>query len=64
MKIKEAFLAFIKSNWQLKLFYFNVALYIGALIWTTLQAYARLEYSRSDYKKPIIIQVHEDDTKK
>lgn len=64
MKIKEAVLQFKQKNWQMILFYVNVAIYFGALVWTTVQAYARLEYSRSDYKKPIIIQVPEDETNK
>lgn len=31
-------------------------IYLGIMIWTTVQAYARLSYSRSDVVKPIMIQ--------
>jgi len=31
-------------------------IYLAAMLWTTLQAYSRLSYSRSDAVKPIIIQ--------
>jgi len=44
------------SNRQTKYFIFTLVLYMVAIIWTTLQAYARLEYSRSDFSKPILIQ--------
>lgn len=47
---------FRKSHPQTKFFIFMFALYMIAIIWTTIQAYARLEYSRSDFTKPIIIQ--------
>lgn len=52
----KALRMFRKSHSQTKFFIFMFALYMGALIWTTFQAYARLEYSRSDFTKPIIIQ--------
>jgi hypothetical protein len=44
---------------QTKFFIFNWAIYILAIIWTTVQAYARLEYSRTGVPKPIIIQIPE-----
>ena len=47
---------FKDANRQTKYFIFTVALYMIALIWTTAQAYARLEYSRSDVSKPILIR--------
>lgn len=40
---------------QTKFFIFTVVLYMAALFWTTLQAYARLEYSRTGISKPIVI---------
>lgn len=54
---------FIKSSWQTKMFILNVCIYMGALIWTTVQAYARLEYNRSDFNKPIIIEVPKEEKK-
>lgn len=49
--------AFIHSGRQTKYFILFCAIYMIAMIWTTLQAYARLQYSRSDdIKSPIIIQ--------
>lgn len=47
---------FRKAHPQTKFFILTVAIYMLALVWTTIQAYARLEYSRSDFPKPIIIQ--------
>lgn len=38
-----------------------VFIYMAALIWTTVQSYARLEYSRSDRQKPILIQSNPTD---
>lgn len=52
----QAIKMFKASNKQTKYFIFTLALYMIALIWTTLQAYARLEYSRSDLSRPILIQ--------
>lgn len=41
---------------QTKFFILMVVIYIGALVWTTAQSYARLQYSRSDKAHgPIII---------
>lgn len=47
---------FKNANRQTKVFIFMGALYIIAMVWTTVQAYARLNYSRSDIVKPIVIQ--------
>ena len=47
---------FRQINRQTKLFIFMAFIYLAALLWTTLQAYSRLGYSRSDAVKPIIIQ--------
>ncbi len=52
---------FIKAHSQTKFFIFMFVLYMGAIVWTTIQAYARLEYSRSDFPKPIIIQTQPTD---
>jgi len=62
-KMKEALVKFFKSNWQTKLFVLNMFIYAAALVWTTFQAYTRLEYSRSDLRKPIIIEVPEEEKK-
>ena len=35
---------FISSSWQTKFFIFTAALYLFALLWTTLQSYLRLLY--------------------
>lgn len=45
------------SHRQTKYFIITVLIYMLALIWTTLQSYARLEYSRTDTSKPIIINI-------
>ena len=47
---------FNTANKQTKYIILMAAIYIVALIWSTLQAYARLEYSRSDRQKTIVIQ--------
>lgn len=59
--MKQAIKMFKESSRQTKFFIFTVALYMLALIWTTIQAYARLEYSRSDISKPIMIQMPPSD---
>ena len=47
---------FIKSDRQTKYLILMLLIYMTALIWTTLQSFARLEYSRSDAPPtPIII---------
>ena len=51
---------FKKSHPQTKFFIFNWVIYMIAIIWTTIQAYARLEYSRTGSSNPIIIQVPEN----
>lgn len=61
--MKAAVVKFINANWQTKLFVINLAIYAVALIWTTVQSYARLEYSRSDFKKPIIIDIPQEEKK-
>jgi hypothetical protein len=62
--MKEVMVKFFKASWQTKLFVLNMAIYAVAIIWTTVQAYARLEYSRSDFKKPIIIDIPQEKEKK
>lgn len=59
--MKQAIKRFKESSRQTKFFIFTLALYMLALIWTTIQAYARLEYSRSDISKPIMIQMPQSD---
>lgn len=39
---------FREASWQTKLFILTFLLYMGAMAWTTIQAYARLEYSRTE----------------
>lgn len=46
---------FKESHPQTKLFIFTWAIYMLAIIWTTVQAYTRVEYSRSDTSRPIVI---------
>lgn len=55
----QALKAFKDSNKQTKFFILMFVIYMAAIIWTTLQAYVRLEYSRSDKETPIIIQSEE-----
>ena len=45
------------SHYQTKFFIFMWVLYVATLAWTTVQAYARLAYSRSDLEKPTIIYI-------
>lgn len=52
----QAIKMFKDANRQTKYFIFTLLLYALALLWTTVQAYARLEYSRSDVSKPILIK--------
>lgn len=54
---------FRNSHRQTKFFIFMVALYLLALAWTTVQAYARLSYSRSDSNSPIMIYIPTPDKK-
>jgi hypothetical protein len=57
MKMTETIKMFKQSNRQTKFFIFMCALYTLALIWTTVQAYARLEYSRSNEQKSIQVLI-------
>lgn len=52
---------FKNAHRQTKFFIFTFAIYMIAIIWTTLQAYARLEYSRSGNSKPIVIHIQPSD---
>lgn len=52
----QAIKRFSASNRQTKYLVLTFLLYIIALMWTTVQAYARLEYSRSDISRPILIE--------
>lgn len=46
-----------QANRQTKFFILMALIYLGAIIWTTVQSYARLEYNRADKESsPIIIQ--------
>ncbi len=54
--MRLTFQKFINSNRQTKWFILTIAIYMIAILWTTVQAYARLEYSRSYISKPIIIR--------
>lgn len=54
--MRQILRAFKNSHPQTKLFVLTLILYIVALVWTTLQAYARLEYSRTGYTAPIVIK--------
>lgn len=49
------------SHKQTKYFIFTLSVYMLALFWTTFQAYARLQYSRSDLVSPIFIQTQQVD---
>jgi hypothetical protein len=44
------------SHRQTQYFIFTLVIYMTAIIWTTIQAYARLAYSRSDERPPVIIE--------
>lgn len=52
---------FKEANRQTKFFIFMWALYMVAIVWTTIQAYSRLEYSRTDSAKPIVIHIQPSD---
>lgn len=54
---------FKNSHRQTKFFIFMWAIYMIAIAWTTVQAYARLSYSRSDLTPPIIITIPSSDQK-
>lgn len=49
-----------QANRQTLYFILMAIIYIGALLWTTGQSYARLEYNRSDGGTPIIIKPKQD----
>jgi hypothetical protein len=44
------------ANKQTKYFILMFLIYIVALAWSTLQSFARLEYSPTGESKPIVIQ--------
>lgn len=52
----EAFKKLKGAGSQTKYFILMALIYIVAMIWTTIQSYARLEYSRSDRPETIVIQ--------
>ena len=52
---------FKNAHRQTKLFIFMWVIYMIALAWTTVQAYARLAYSRSDLNAPIVIKIPTND---
>lgn len=45
------FRQFMSSGRQTKYFILTIAIYMIAIVWSTVQAYARLQYSRSDIAK-------------
>ncbi len=49
-RIMQGLKALKDSNRQTKYFIFMVLIYLIAIVWTTVQSYARLEYSRSNEK--------------
>lgn len=53
---------FIDSDRQTKFFIFTLVIYMVAIIWTTLQAFIRIEYSHSDVSRPIVIQIQNTDS--
>jgi len=57
----QAIRSFKKANLQTKFFILNFFIYFLVIVWTTFQAYARLEYSRSDIQGPIFIQTQPAD---
>ena len=54
---------FKNAHRQTKFFIFMWALYMIAMVWTTVQAYARLAYSHSDLSSPIVITIPPPDQK-
>jgi len=60
MQVNQAFQKFFKSHRQTKWFILTTLIYLVAIIWTTVQAYVRLEYNRSHISRPIII--HDQDS--
>lgn len=54
---------FKNSHRQTKFFIFMWVIYMIAIAWTTIQAYARLAYSRSDLVPPIVIKIPAPDQK-
>ena len=48
-------------SWQTLFFLLTMAIYMIALFWTTIQAFLRLEYSRTDMSKPIVIEIPPSD---
>lgn len=46
---------FMNADRQTKFFIIMTVIYMGALLWTTIQSFSRLTYSRSDAEKPIVI---------
>ncbi len=57
----QALKMFKEARLQTKLFILTFALYMIAILWTTVQAYARLEYSRSDEHNSTVIYIHPSD---
>lgn len=55
----QAIRRFKNAKPQTKLFIFMGIMYGAAMLWTTVQAYARLAYSRSDVSSPIVIQTND-----
>jgi hypothetical protein len=59
----QALKMFKNAHRQTKLFVLMWAIYMIALGWTTVQAYARLAYSRSDLAPPVVIKISPDQKK-
>lgn len=51
----QALKKFDKAHRQTKFFVFTFLIYMIAMVWTTIQAYGRLVYSRSD--APVTIEI-------
>lgn len=58
----QAIKRFKNSSRQTKIFILMGALYMIAMIWTTVQAYARLNYSRSDAPSIVIQTPNQNQT--
>lgn len=54
---------FKNAHRQTKFFIFMGMIYMIAIVWTTIQAYARLAYSRSDLNPPVVIKIPTSDQK-
>ena len=51
------FKKFLNARKQTKFFILMTAIYLLALVWTTIQSYARIYYGRTEIGAPIVIQI-------